>query len=148
MATSNPSAPLNAEPSRPDERESQDLKPKSYVDAVRGEPAEAINESVKGTHNSNGMNGTAGASQHQHTNGSTTGAWQGASIIGIVQTNDDTAKSPGPSESNGGSISGAKPIDQETRPGIERQESKHEYVATVRTRWTYAVLCVNMYLGP
>ena len=73
MATSNPSAPLNAEPSRPGKRESQGLKPKSYVDAVIEDPAEAAREAVNGTSTPNGVNGTAGPSQNQHTNGSTTG---------------------------------------------------------------------------
>lgn len=122
MATSNPSAPLNAEPSRPGKRESQGLKPKSYVDALREDPAEAAKEAVNGTSTPNGVNGTAGPSQNQHTNGSTT------------ETHNDIAKSPGPNESNGDSINGAEHIDQEKRPGIDRQESKHEYSATVRTR--------------
>jgi hypothetical protein len=134
MATSNPSASLNAEPSRPDERESQDLKPKSYVDAVREEPAEAAKEIVNGTSTLNGVNRTDGVSKDQHTNGSMTGSGQGASVLRIDQTHDNAVKSPARKDSNGDTTKGAGPIDQEERPGIERQESKYEYSATVRTK--------------
>jgi hypothetical protein len=150
MATSNPSAALNAEPSRPDERESQDLKPKSYVDAVRGDPGEAAKEIVNGTSTPNGINGTDVASQDQHTNSSTRGSWQGASVLRIVETQDNTVKTPGGSDSNGDTTKGAGQIHLEERPGIERQELKHEYSANVRTRWisTNAMLCANTSLGP
>ena len=134
MATSSPSAPLNAEPSRPDERESQDLKPKPYVDAVREDPAEAAKEIVNGTSTPNGVNGTDGVSQDQHTNDSMTGSGQSASVLRIDQTHDNAVKSPGRKDSNGDTTKGAGQIDQEERPGIERQESKHEYSATVRIR--------------
>jgi hypothetical protein len=134
MATSKPSAPLNAEPSRPDELESQDPKPKSYVDAVREEPAEVAKEITNNTSTPNVVNGTNGASQDQYTNGSATGSGQGATILRIVQTHSDIRKSPGRNESNGDSLNGAEQIDQEKRPDIERQESKHEYSATVRIR--------------
>jgi hypothetical protein len=134
MATSNLSAPLNAEPSRPDERKSQGLQPKSYLDAVREDPEEAANLAVNSTSNPSGVNGTASASHDQPTNSTTTGSSQGISVLRIVQTHDDTAKSPGPNDSSSDAAKGTEQVDQEKRPVIERQESKQEYSARVRTR--------------
>jgi len=150
MATSNPSAALNAEPSRPDDRESQNLKPKSYVDAVREDTEEAAKEIANGTSTPNGINGTDVASQDQHTNISTRGSGQSASILGIVKTQDSTVKSPSGGDSNGDTTKGAGQIHQEERLGNERQESKHEYSANVRTRRisTYTMLGANISLGP
>jgi hypothetical protein len=134
MATSNPSAPLNAEPSRRDERDSQGLQPKSYVDAVLEDPTEADREGVNGTSSPNGVNGTNGASQGNRATDSTTGSGQGASILRIVQMDDDTARPSSNRETNGSYTSGAEQAGQEKRLGAERQESKHEYYATVRTK--------------
>jgi hypothetical protein len=134
MATSSPSAPLNAEPSRRDQRVSQGLQPKSYVDAVLEDPTEAGRESVNGTSSPNSVNGTNSASYGNRTTGSTTGSGQGASILRIVQMDDDTAGSSSNRETNGSYTSGAEQGGQEKRPGAERQESKHEYYATVRTK--------------
>lgn len=144
MATSSPSAALNAEPSWPDEREGQDLKPKSYVDAVREGTADAAMGIANGTSTPNGVNGTDSASQDQHASGSTRVSGQGAPVLRIVQTQQNTEKPPSHSDSNSDTTEGAEQI-----PGIEHQESKHEYSAKVCTRWisTYAVLCVNINLG-
>ncbi len=134
MATSNTSARLNAEPSQPDERESQHLQPKSYVDAVLQNPVKAASETANGTTGPNGAHGTTGTFQDEHANGSSIGSGQGTSILQIVQMHDATAKSPGSNDINGDSANGPWQGDQEKRPGVERQESKHEYSATVRTR--------------
>jgi hypothetical protein len=148
MATSTTSPPLNAEPSRPDERKNQDLQPKSYVDAVRGEPAETANEIINGPSrdpsSSTSPNGIRGPSEAQQANGGTTGI----SVLRIINTHNDgeVVENSGHSiedkshamkvsdrgESNGDSISGTELQNQERRPSIERQESKHEFSATVR----------------
>lgn len=149
MATSNSGAPLNAEPSRPDERESKDLQPKSYVDAVLEGALEGASERINGTSSPNNVNGTGGVSQDNRANGSTTGSGRGTSTLQVVHTDDDTVKTPGSSEIEGKYSSRAELAEQEKRPGVERQESKREYSATVRAKCVFIndVHCVNIYLG-
>jgi len=104
------SVPLNAEPSRPDERKQQHLEPKSYVDAVQEEPP------VNGTNgvNTNGPNNVA----------SNESEWMKpsphkASVLRIVDTGADV-KDKETKQENGND-----------RPQFERQESKQEYSAAV-----------------
>ncbi|KAH7417127.1 diacylglycerol O-acyltransferase-like protein 2B [Cadophora sp. MPI-SDFR-AT-0126] len=102
------SAPLNAEPANPKEREESNLPPKSYADALEEEaPAAATNEDniTNGTKGANGSNGTNGAGG-KHT----------ASVLRIVDTGAPEKEDV--KEQEGG------------RPPIERQESKQEYTAT------------------
>lgn len=106
-----PSALLNAEPALPSEREQQHLPPKSYADAVEETPpTSAYSEKhsvLQKEESSNGVNGTRNgkttAESTRHT----------ASVLRIVNT-------------------GAEPKDEKPKkPELERQESKHEYSATV-----------------
>jgi 2-acylglycerol O-acyltransferase 2 len=103
-------ASLNAEPALPDEREKQHLPPKSYKDAVEEEAPEQdksqgyVNGNrVNGTHNTNGTN-----DNEEKAEGHT------PSVLRIVDTGSPVAET--------------KAND---RPQFERQESKHEYSATV-----------------
>jgi len=106
-------ATLNAEPARPEGRKVQDLPPKSYAAAAVEEPS-APNGSVgyggdesnreNGMKHSNGTNGTT-------TNG---GVTHMAPVLRIVDTSATKPKE-----------------DEDQRPKMERQESKHEYTATV-----------------
>lgn len=111
MATT-ASAPLSAEPALPLQRREQHLPPKSYADAVEESiPANGHNgtdaEGVKnGANTSSGINGS-------RDNGSEAG--HTASVLRIV----DTGSAP--------------QQKQEERPDLPRQESKHEYSATVRS---------------
>lgn len=151
MAASTTRAPLNTEPSRLNERKNQDLQPKSYVDAVRKEPVKVADEIANGLNSPSSQNGSFGASEAQQANGGTTGIGKGPSVLRVTNThndedatdgyedrienNDGTTKSVR-SESNGDSTNRTKPKYHETRPGLECQESKHEYSATVCTRQT------------
>lgn len=105
-------APLNAEPAFPEERKKQHLPVKSYADAV-DEPAPSDGyDASKDSSTSNG------ASQTNRVNGAgddgSKQAGHKASVLRIVDT--------------GASV---KRETQAERPDLERQESKHEYSATV-----------------
>ena len=109
------SAPLNAAPALPEDREKQQLPPKSYANAVEEDaPAESANV-VNGTNGTNGANGTS-----KHISDDANGGHQ-ASVLRIVDTvvppTEDTKEE--------------KQEKSEERPQYERQESKHEYSATV-----------------
>ena len=104
-----PSAsPLHAEPALPDEREKQQLPPKSYADAVEQEPP------ANGTNGANDFNGTNGANGNGNEHGDSKQTGHMASVLRIVDTGAPETKDR-----------------QEERPQFERQESKHEYSATV-----------------
>jgi 2-acylglycerol O-acyltransferase 2 len=103
------SAPLNAEPANPDERQQQNLAPKSYANAVE-EPAPLLH----GTNGTSNANGTTNGNQNSEINGSREGGGKHkASVLRIVDTSADTKE------------------NHVERPEIERQESKQEYSATV-----------------
>jgi 2-acylglycerol O-acyltransferase 2 len=99
-------APLNGEPAKAEEREKKHLAPKSYADAVEQEPP---TNAANGTDEANGANGMnraedKGAKQPGHN----------ASVLRIVDTGAPEVKDK-----------------LEERPQFGRQESKHEYSATV-----------------
>ncbi|KAE9381667.1 diacylglycerol O-acyltransferas-like protein 2B [Stipitochalara longipes BDJ] len=97
-------APLSAEPAAPEEREKQQLPPKSYADAVEQEPP------ANGT---NGINGADGANGNGAGNDGSKHMENKASVLRIVDTGVPDTKD-----------------QQGERPQFERQESKHEYSAT------------------
>jgi 2-acylglycerol O-acyltransferase 2 len=106
-------APFNAEPSLTEDPK-QHLPPKSYADAVEEEPP------VNGSNGADRSNGTNGATHATGANGTSSEEVDQskpnqhiASVLRIVDTGSD-AKEKG-----------------EERPKVERQESKHEYSATV-----------------
>jgi hypothetical protein len=99
-------APLNTEPAQPEVRKKQHLSPKSYADAVEQEPPA---NGAKGSNDPNGANGVNGA---EADDSKQTG--HKASVLRIVDTGAPETKDK-----------------QEDRPQFERQESKHEYSATV-----------------
>jgi len=107
MAAAN-SAPLNDEPAQPEEREKQQLPPKSYADAVEQEPP------AKGTNGKNDANGTLGSNENRAEHDGSKQTGHKASVLRIVDTG-----APDTNDKHG------------DRPQIERQESKHEYSATV-----------------
>jgi 2-acylglycerol O-acyltransferase 2 len=104
-------APLNAEPTQPEDRKKQHLPPKSYADAVEEPP-------VNSTNRTGDINGANGGSKSDGANGATDDASNQtrhkASVLRIVNTSAPDTKEK-----------------QEERPAFERQESKHEYFATV-----------------
>jgi 2-acylglycerol O-acyltransferase 2 len=105
-------APLNAEPAQSEERKKQHLPPKSYADAVEETPP---SEGSNGSKDANGSNGTSkinGANGVGDDGAKQTG--HKASVLGIVDTGAPETKEK-----------------QAERPELERQESKHEYSATV-----------------
>jgi 2-acylglycerol O-acyltransferase 2 len=108
------SAPLNAEPALPDERAREHLPPKSYVNAVEEDaPAEGA-IGFNGTNRSNGTtaNGSSNVGSDHVKKG------HQASVLNIVNTGAPPAEEK-------------KEETKEDRPPYERQESKHEYSATV-----------------
>lgn len=99
------SAPLNAEPTAPDECQKEHLPPKSYADAVEEEPPV------------NGTNGTADTNGKKSTESNGTKDGEGkhmASVLRIVDTGAPDTKE-----------------NEKERPQAERKESKQEYSATV-----------------
>ena len=108
-------APLNAEPAGPEERNTQHLPLKSFVDAVVQDPP---------ANGANGINGTKGSNSKkglEMTNGLINGAEDKsapdkASVLRILDPDDAETREK----------------QQEDRPQFERQESQHEYSATVR----------------
>lgn len=104
-----PSAPLNAEPALPSERKEQHLALKSYADAVEEAPPTSA---YNGTHNGTGANGEK-SSEVNRSSTATEPATHTAAVLRIV-------------------TSGSEPEDtKERKPVLARQESKHEYSATV-----------------
>jgi len=101
-------APLNAEPAQPEDREKQHLPPKSYADAVEQDPR------ANGTNGANDANGADEANGNGAEQNGVKQTGHKASVLRIVDT-------------------GAPAMEgkQGERPQIERQESKHEYSATV-----------------
>lgn len=98
-------ASLSAEPALPSEREEQHLPPKSYADAVEEEPSATSTNGINDELEEKDVKKPFGV------NGKSTP--QMASTLRIVNTGSDSK-------------------EKETRPEIPRQESKHEYSATVR----------------
>lgn len=99
-------APLNGELAKAEEHEKKHLAPKSYADALEQErPTNAAH----GTNDVNGANGMNGAEDE----GAKKPGYK-ASVLRIVDTGALEMKDQ-PGE----------------RPQFERQESKHEYSATV-----------------
>jgi len=110
-----PTPALSAEPANAEEREQQNLPPKSYADAVEDE---SVVNGSKGNSITNGLNGTSTATGTNGTNSESTAASElgkhAASVLRIVDTG-----APDGNEK------------KESRPLVERQESQHEYSATV-----------------
>jgi hypothetical protein len=149
MATATARALLSAEPSNPDERRSQDLEPKSYVDALQEAPqlSNGSTNTSDGQNSVNGVNAVDGESQDKHVDDSLNGPNHQASILRNVDTHGEgeTTKAPqgegtysegdhkpvANGESNSQPSDGTDPRDHSGRPGIERQESQHEYSVTV-----------------
>jgi len=108
-------ATLNAEPAAPEEREKQQLPPKSYADAVEEEPP------VDGANGANATNGTNGVSHEEVRDSKSAGnekpAPHMASVLKIVDT--------------GASAASEKEEKKQNRPQYDRQESKSEFSATV-----------------
>jgi len=120
------SAPLNAEPASSDQRKKQHLPPKTYADAAEKEPLANNTNGFKESTGTNEANISGGANGLSHAvNGDSKSTSHKASVLRIVDTG-----SPEVAEK------------QEERPHVERQESKHEYSATVCALTT--VLC-NLY---
>lgn len=105
-------AALNAEPANPTEREENELPPKGYKDAIEeASPADATN----------GVNGINGSQMSEDVNGEsregsngTDGKPHVTSVLKIVNTDG-----------------GAENESVQERPPLNREESKHEYSATV-----------------
>jgi 2-acylglycerol O-acyltransferase 2 len=118
--------PLNAEPAHPKERKKQCLSPKSYADAVEEEPP------TDGPNGSKDANGSNCASKMNGVNGAgNDGSKQtghNASVLRIVDTGAPGTKAK-----------------QAERPELERQESKHEYSATVGSPFTFPRLTSTDY---
>lgn len=109
------SSPLNAEAALPEDRAKQNLPPKSYADAVE---EEAPAESANGVNGMNGTNGTTATNGTHNVGSDDVGKGHQASVLKIVDTGAPAAE-------------GKKEDAKEERPPFERQESKHEYSATV-----------------
>jgi 2-acylglycerol O-acyltransferase 2 len=104
------SEPLNAEPAKPEERETQHLPPKSYADAVEEAPP------VNGANGSNGTGSVNRGIGSKHANGGSALdelPKNSALVLRIVDM--DAPEKEG----------------SEKSPEMERQESKQEYSATV-----------------
>lgn len=101
------SAPLSAEPAAPEERQKQQLPPKSYADVVEAEPH------VNRTYGTAEINGANGDIKSTENNGTKDGEGERASVLRIVDTG-----APGTEE------------NEKERPQVERKESKQEYSAT------------------
>lgn len=99
------SASFNAEPANPEERQQQNLSPKSYADAVEEAPP------VNGA---NGISTANGIKKSTEINGGKDEeVGHKVSVLRIVDTGAANNK------------------NQPERPPVERQESKQEYSATV-----------------
>ncbi len=109
------SAPLNAEPARPADREASHLPPKSYKQAVEQEPPSGTN------YNANGID------EQNHTSVSQNGD-RHIGVLRITNTHGEK-DSPEDEEKN------ADAEKDSGRPGFNRQESKHEYTAEVSSHW-------------
>ena len=112
MATQN--GQLNAEPADAQARKEQHLVPKSFADAVQEDlPVQK--------ENSTSVNG-AKPDKDVEANGNTNG--HGASVLRIVNTHGESN-----GKTNGNVVS--ETVGTKSRPGIEREESTHEYEAAV-----------------
>jgi 2-acylglycerol O-acyltransferase 2 len=118
MATPTAEAPLNAEPSRPEDRQSQHLEPKSYVEAVQEDPSQAINGAANGINESNWSTGVNGESQ---SDSDPSRSKHGIAILRITTTLGEGEPKGTPERSD----------EKQERPNLDREESKHEYSATV-----------------
>jgi 2-acylglycerol O-acyltransferase 2 len=103
-------ATLNAEPTLPEDRENQQLPPKSYADAL-GEDAPAEGAWITGKKTANGAKAVNGSN---HVGSDGVNKAHQASVLRIVDTNAPAAEDA-----------------KEDRPQYERRESKYEYSATV-----------------
>lgn len=147
MPTTAARAPPNAEPSLFVERKIQHLDPESYADAVQQEnPAESTIEHMYGV---NGVSSTKDvdflndATSERDVNGNQTGQESLASVRQnsengeiwesreVRNGNSGTTESAMNGESKGDAIRNQGIMVDGIRPGIERQESKYEYSATV-----------------
>lgn len=148
---------LNAEPSQPEDREKQNLPPKSYVDAVQEDHPETSDKPAngsKGGSQSGGREKVDETHPNLHVNGASDESGPRATVLRILPTNGES-KSDGTSNGNGQAIgdgtsssevngneepgsgeqvsgSPAAENNKAERPAIERQESRHEYEAAVR----------------
>jgi len=143
MTTITASAPLNAEPSRPEERRNQHLEAKSYVEAVQQGSDETSERTTNGTINDQ----EADAVPPDEHAGMTAGkAVQRPSILRIVNTHNEVETpalgqnkkqndDPNTASLNGESkVMASKQgdeVDHTERPGVERNEFKQEHSATV-----------------
>lgn len=115
MATA--SAPLNAGPALAEDREKQQLPPKSYVNAVEEDaPAETMN----GIHRTNGAAPTKGTNGANEIGSDDVKGCHQAAVLRIVDTGVSAVEKNETKEEQKGD-----------RPQVERQVSKHEYSATV-----------------
>ncbi|CZT47382.1 related to diacylglycerol acyltransferase type 2a [Rhynchosporium secalis] len=106
------SAPLNAEPANPEERQENHLPPKSYAYAVEEEAPKPEPNEAKAKNGKNDLNGITG------TNGTGTGK-HAAPVLRIVDTGAPAAK-----EKN------EEKAIKEERPSVDRKVSQQEYTAT------------------
>jgi 2-acylglycerol O-acyltransferase 2 len=106
------SSPLNAEPALPEDRAKQHLPPKSYAAAVEEEAPKEVVSGVNGTNGAPAANGSYSVDSDDMKKG------HRASVLRIVDTGAPAAEEK---------KEGAKG----ERPQWDRQESQHEYSATV-----------------
>ena len=107
-------APLNAEPALLEDRAKQQLPPKSYAAAVEEDtPA----ENAIRVNGANGVNGKAANGTTDVSSGDAVGQHQ-ASVLRIVDTGMPAVEEK-------------KENTKKERPEYDRQESQHEYSATV-----------------
>lgn len=158
MASEAASNQLNAEPSQPDDREKQQLPPKSYVDAVQQDPAESTGKPVNGSNgetHSTAVDGIDEVHPNLQVNGDSNGNGPRAAVLRIVPTNGEsktsetTTNGEGEPSKDGASsdkVNGSKTPETKDksdgavsteeskidRPAVERQESQHEFEAAVR----------------
>jgi 2-acylglycerol O-acyltransferase 2 len=122
MAPQTNGLPLSAEPAKPEEREKQDLPPKSYKDAVEVEASPEAEETNGVDGHDEGMNGSSKKIKHK------------ASVLKIVDTH------PEGEEQKGNENEKEKKDGDSERPTLDRQESKHEYSATVSYRLSWSCI--------
>lgn len=111
-------ATRNAEPALSDERAKQHLPPKSYKEA-----AEEAGVNGTGVGDGNGKDSGASTSRGDGGGGgkAVNGTGRAAAVLKIVDTGAPASAGEGNKEGN----------KENNRPQVERQESIHEYSATV-----------------
>lgn len=119
-------ASLNAEPALPDERERQQLPPKSYADAVEEEPPVNGVNGIHGTNAGKPTNGFGG-----QVDGEPGADGHMASVLRIVNTGAGEKEEEKEKKRQRKQEKEEKKQERDDRPQIDRQESKHEYSATV-----------------